>query len=59
MTQRVHQNHQWTILAGSLTSNQTYQFVAYLVNRRNSSFQATGYVIVKIEDTKPQLVAVA
>lgn len=48
-----------TILAGSLTPNQTYQFVVYMVNRKNSSFQATGYVIVKVEDTEPQLVAIA
>lgn len=47
-----------TITAGSLTPNQTYQFVVYMINRRNSSLQATGYVIVKVEYTKPQLIAV-
>ena len=48
-----------TILADSLTPNKTYQFVVYMVNRRNSSFQAAGYVLVKIEYTKPQLIAIA
>jgi len=47
-----------TILSGSLTSNKTYQFIVYMINRRNSLFQATGFAIVKIEHTKPQIIAV-
>ncbi|CAF1399077.1 unnamed protein product [Adineta steineri] len=47
-----------TILAGSLQSNQTYQFMVYMENRQNSSVQATGYVLVTVTDTQPQLVAV-
>jgi hypothetical protein len=47
-----------TILAGSLKSNQTYQFMVYMENRRNSSLQATGYVLVKVEDTRPQMVLI-
>jgi hypothetical protein len=27
-------------------------------NRRNSSVQATGYVLVNIEDTRPQLIVI-
>jgi hypothetical protein len=47
-----------TILSGSLQSNQMYQFMAYLENRKNSSIQATGYVLVTIENTLPQLIAI-
>ncbi len=47
-----------TILGKSLQSNRTYQFMAYMENRRNSSIQATGYVLVKIEDTRPQMIAI-
>ncbi|CAF3751894.1 unnamed protein product, partial [Rotaria sp. Silwood1] len=47
-----------TILAGSLQANRTYQFLVYMENRRNSSIQATGYLLVKIEETRPQLIAV-
>ncbi len=47
-----------TIRAGSLQSNRTYQFMVQMENRRNSSRQATGYVLVKIEDTRPQLIAI-
>ncbi len=39
-----------TILAGSLASNQTYQFVVNMVNQQNSSVQATGYLLVQVED---------
>ncbi len=48
-----------TILAGALKYDHTYQFVVFMVNRRNSTLQATGYVLVKIDDTHPQMVAVA
>ena len=47
------------ILSGSLQSNETYQFLVTMVNRRNGSRQATGYLLVKVEDTQPQLIAVA
>jgi hypothetical protein len=47
-----------TILAGSLQSNRTYQFMVYMENRRNSSLQATGYVLVQIEDTHPQMILI-
>ena len=47
-----------TILSGSLPSNRTYQFMVQMENRRNSSVQATGYVLVKIEDTRPQLIVI-
>jgi hypothetical protein len=48
-----------TILAGALKYDHTYQFVVFMENRRNSTLQATGYVLVKIDDTHPQMVAVA
>jgi len=48
-----------TILANSLQSNQTYQFMVYMQNRQNSTVQATGYLLVQVVDTQPQLVVIA
>ncbi|CAF4063852.1 unnamed protein product, partial [Adineta steineri] len=48
-----------TILSDSLQSNETYQFMVYMENRRNSSLQATGYVLVKVEDTYPQMILIS
>jgi hypothetical protein len=46
------------ILAGSLQSNRTYQFMVYMENRQNSLVQATGYVLVQVEETFSPLIAV-
>jgi hypothetical protein len=46
------------ILANSLKSNQTYQFMVYMENRQNSSLQATGYLLVQVEDAQPQLIII-
>ncbi len=51
-------NSSLTILSGSLQSNRTYQFMVYMVNRRNSSLQATGYVLVNVVDTRPQMIVI-
>ncbi|CAF3707907.1 unnamed protein product [Adineta steineri] len=51
-------NSSLTVLSGSLHLNQIYQFMVYMENRKNSSIQATGYVLVTIEITHPQLIAV-
>ncbi|CAF1417136.1 unnamed protein product [Adineta steineri] len=51
-------NSSLTVLGGSLQLNQMYQFMVYMENRKNSSIQATGYVLVTIEVTHPQLIAV-
>ncbi len=51
-------NSSLTILSGSLQSNRTYQFMVYMQNRRNSSIQATGYVLVQVQDTHPQMIAI-
>jgi hypothetical protein len=48
-----------TIRDGSLKYNHTYQFVVFMRNRRNSTSQATGYVIVNVDNSLPQMVAVA
>jgi hypothetical protein len=48
-----------TILANSLKSNQTYQFMVYMENRQNSSVQATGYLLVQVEDTSAPLIVIA
>ena len=46
------------ILSKSLQSNRTYQFMVRMKNLRNSSIQATGYVLVKVEDTRSQLIVI-
>ncbi|CAF1644087.1 unnamed protein product [Adineta ricciae] len=47
-----------TIRAGSLQTNEIYQFMVYMENRKNSSVQATGYVLVTVEVTRPQLIII-
>ena len=46
------------ILAGSLRSNRTYQMMVYIVNKRKSSFQGTGYLLVHVEQTFPKLIVI-
>ncbi|UJR16214.1 hypothetical protein I4U23_003124 [Adineta vaga] len=48
-----------TLLSHALTSNQTYQFMVHLQNLRNSSSQATGYLLVQVEDSQPELIIIA
>ncbi|UJR25703.1 hypothetical protein I4U23_007054 [Adineta vaga] len=52
-------NSSLTILPGSLQSNRTYQFMVHMENRQNSSTQAAGYVLVKVEDSSPQLILIS
>ena len=33
--------------------------MVYMENRRNATLQATGYVLVRVDDSRPQLVAIA
>ncbi|UJR08943.1 hypothetical protein I4U23_013195 [Adineta vaga] len=47
------------ILAGSFSSNETYQIMVHMTHRQNSSLTATGYVIVHVEETHSPLIAVA
>lgn len=47
-----------TVLSGSLAIGRTYQFMVMLENKKNASIQATGYVLVTVEQTFPQLVAI-
>ncbi|UJR21041.1 hypothetical protein I4U23_024141 [Adineta vaga] len=47
-----------TLLPGTLASNRTYQFMVQMENRRNSSLQATGYILVNVEDTRPQMILI-
>ncbi len=47
-----------TILAGSLKSNQTYQFQVSVENRQNSSIKSIGYVLIKVEDTYSQMIVI-
>lgn len=48
-----------TITPNSLPANQTYQFMLQMTNRRNSSLQSTGYLLVNIEDSSPPFIALA
>ncbi|CAF1557461.1 unnamed protein product, partial [Adineta steineri] len=48
-----------TILSDSLLSNRTYQFMVYMENRQNSLIQTTGYVLVNVVDTQPQMIVIA
>ena len=47
------------IAAGSFVLNKTYQFMVHLENQRNSSIQATGYLLVHVVDTQCHMIAVA
>ena len=47
-----------TILAGSLVSNQTYQMMVRMQNRQNSTGQAKGFLLVRVQDNQPQLVVI-
>ena len=51
-------NSSLTILASSLQSNRMYQFMVYMERRRNASVQATGYVLVKVDNTHPQMIVI-
>jgi len=48
-----------TILGGSLKNNHTYQFDVFMINLSNATIQATGFLLVKIDNTLPQMVAAA
>ncbi|CAF3980867.1 unnamed protein product, partial [Adineta steineri] len=47
------------ILPAALPSNRTYQFMVYMVNRRNSSRTATGYLLVQVEIIKSPMIYIA
>jgi hypothetical protein len=49
-------NSSLTIVGGSLESNRTYQFMVSMNNRQDRSIQATGYILVTIEDGQPPLI---
>ena len=46
------------ILASSFEPNRTYQWMVYMEHRRNASIQATGFVLVQVEETRPVLVLI-
>ncbi|CAF0739918.1 unnamed protein product [Adineta ricciae] len=48
-----------TILSGSLKADHTFQFVVYITNLRNATLRALGYLLVKVEITRPSMIAVA
>jgi len=47
-----------TILANSLQSNETYQFMVMMTSGQNESVQAKGYLLVQVVDQQPQLIII-
>jgi hypothetical protein len=47
-----------TLLSGSLQANRTYQIMVYVEHRRNSSMQATGYLLARVDETYPQMIII-
>ena len=47
-----------TIVGGSLRSNRTYQWMVMMENKRNHSLQGKGYLLDRVEQTFPQLIAI-
>ena len=48
-----------TLYAGSLAPYLTYQFMLIMTDRRNSSPPGIGYLLVNVESTQPQMIAIA
>ncbi|CAF1615089.1 unnamed protein product [Adineta ricciae] len=51
-------NSSFTILSGSLRSNQTYQFMVAMQNIPNPSKQVTGYLLVNVEDVDSPMIVI-
>jgi hypothetical protein len=47
------------IFGGSLLINTTYQFMVTVINRLDPTIQASGYLIVQVENTSQPLIALA
>jgi hypothetical protein len=47
-----------TLLSESLRANRTYQLMVFVEHRRNSSLQATGYLLVRVDETHPQMIII-
>ena len=47
-----------TLVAGSFASNQTYQLMVQMQNRQNPCDLAVGYLVVRVEDSQPQLITI-
>ena len=47
-----------TILANSLLSNETYQLMVKMQHRQDASLQATGYLLVKVEEAQSQRIVI-
>ena len=43
----------------ALAFNRTYQWIVYMVNRRNTTLQAKGHLLVRIDDTGSPMIDVA
>ena len=51
-------NSSFTILSGSLRSNQTYQFMVAMQNIPNPSKQVKGYLLVNVQDVDSPLIII-
>ncbi|CAM4932617.1 unnamed protein product [Rotaria socialis] len=47
-----------TIMANSLVANRTYQFMVNMTHRANPYLQISGYLLVKVENARSQMIAV-
>jgi hypothetical protein len=47
-----------TLLRDSMQANRTYQLMVLVEHRRNSSLQATGYLLVRVDETYPQMIII-
>ena len=47
-----------TLLPRALASNETYEVVVHMESVFNASLRATGYLLVRVQDTDPQLIGI-
>ena len=41
-----------------MAPNRTYQFMVHMENRRNASPPVTGYLLVRVEESRPQMIII-
>jgi hypothetical protein len=47
-----------TVLSDSWQAGRTYQLMVLIEHRYNSSLQATGYLLVRVDDTYPKMIII-
>jgi hypothetical protein len=48
-----------TIFAGSLQSNQTYQFMVEMINRANSTWKINGLLLVQVQERFSPMIVIS